>query len=147
MFSSSDPEKAPHDLAEKSVKELQSMAVDVDLTAPQRRAPILSRAGQLHLIDDLSRTAGAGLGVAAGLCVFLAVTIGRDLPVRAGAWLVIVGAALAAVGGVATIGELTEVVLTNGLGLTSARTSLRYIPNIAACHSSKEGSCARNCAR
>ena len=94
MFSSSDPEKAPHDLAEKSVKELQSMAVDVDLTAPQRRAPVLSRAGQLHLIDDLSRTAGAGLGVAAGLCVFLAVTIGRDLPVRAGAWLVIVGAAL-----------------------------------------------------
>lgn len=77
----------------KTVRELQELAAQT--TAPRRRRkPGLSRAARLHLIDILSRWSGLGLALAAGVSVYMAVVAGRAYPVRAGAWALMMLAAL-----------------------------------------------------
>ena len=80
-------------LDEKSVRELQSIA---QASTGRRRKPrkSLSRAGQLHLIDDLSRKAGAGLGLLSGVAAFIAVTNSSASPLRATVWMILIFAAL-----------------------------------------------------
>ena len=71
----------------KSVRELQELAARQSLRIGKtRRKNSISRAGQLHLIDVLSRWSGAGLGAIAGVTIFLAVTIGQAMPLRAAVW-------------------------------------------------------------
>lgn len=80
----------------RSVKELQSIAQETRLSpprAPQR--PRLSRAAQLHLIDALSRWSATGLAVVAGVAIFIAVAVARDLEFRSLIWMALVFASLA----------------------------------------------------
>ncbi|MEO1252585.1 MAG: hypothetical protein AAFW81_09590 [Pseudomonadota bacterium] len=70
---------------EKTVKELQELALDAG-RAPRPRRKRASRAAELDSIDMLSRWSAAGLALVAGAGIYLAVTIGRDFPIRAAVW-------------------------------------------------------------
>ncbi len=77
-----------------TVRNLQAMAA-VAASAPLEAShKARSRAANLHLIDLLSRWGGSGLAVVAAATIFIAATIARDLPLRAGVWAAMVFAAL-----------------------------------------------------
>ncbi|MFN0025021.1 MAG: hypothetical protein ACKVS5_14095 [Parvularculaceae bacterium] len=78
-----------------TVRELQALAAQAGTAAPSAPARLRpSRASSLHLIDLLSRWGGSGLAVLAGSTIFIAVTIARDTPLRAGVWALMMIAAL-----------------------------------------------------
>lgn len=77
----------------KTVRELQDLARQAPVHR-RRRGTRLSRAARLHLIDILSRWSGLGLALAAGVSVYMAVVAGRAYPIRAGAWALMMFAAL-----------------------------------------------------
>jgi hypothetical protein len=79
-------------LSRPPVHDLQARAQAATI-APRRRSRF-SRAARLELIDILSRWAGAGLALFAGVAIFVAVSAGRVYPFRAGAWLLLVLASL-----------------------------------------------------
>lgn len=79
--------------AAPSVHDLQALAEQA-AKRQLRRKQRISRAAQLQLIDILSRWAGSGLAVIAGVSIFLTVTVGRAYPLRAAVWSVIVLSAL-----------------------------------------------------
>ncbi len=81
--------------ARPAVHDLQAMAQSVAL-APRRIRSRFSRAARLDLIDRLSRWAGGGLALIAGVAIFIAVSAGRVFPFRAIIWTVLMIAALAA---------------------------------------------------
>lgn len=77
-----------------TVRDLQSMAAAAaagPLAAAQKAR---SRSANLHLIDLLSRWGGSGLAAYAAATIFVATTIARGEPLRAGVWASIVFAAL-----------------------------------------------------
>ncbi|MEL7487641.1 MAG: hypothetical protein AAGJ87_10565 [Pseudomonadota bacterium] len=84
---------SPTPYAAETVHDLQKRA-ELAARSPQRRPKRLSRAARLHLIDTLSRTGGAGLALFAGAAIFIAVSNGRDFPLRAGVWLILMMATL-----------------------------------------------------
>lgn len=69
----------------RTVLELQELAQTV-VVRPKRRRRGPSRSARLQLIDILSRWAGSGLALYAGVAVFLSVTVGRAYPLRAVVW-------------------------------------------------------------
>ena len=80
-------------LENKTVRELQEMALEAPAEPSRGRRKSLSRAARLELIDLLSRWSAPGLAILAGAGVYLAVTAGRGYPVRAVAWaLMLLGA-------------------------------------------------------
>ncbi|MEZ5920112.1 MAG: hypothetical protein R3C60_02050 [Parvularculaceae bacterium] len=79
-------------LGSKTVQELQALAAAEAARAPKPSS--FSRAAHLHLIDLLSRRAGTGFALIAGLTIFMSVLIARGLPLRAGVWTVMVFASL-----------------------------------------------------
>ncbi|NWG70649.1 MAG: hypothetical protein HXY23_03440, partial [Parvularculaceae bacterium] len=79
--------------ARPSVLDLQEIARSADLS-PRRRRGALSRAARLQLIDILSRWAGGGLALVAGITIFSTIFIGRLYPMRAAIWTATVLAAL-----------------------------------------------------
>lgn len=76
-----------------SVHDLQAMAAKAARPRRTRRAR-LSRGARLHLVDLLSRSALTGLAIVAGVGIFVAVTAGREEPVRAALWLLTLLASL-----------------------------------------------------
>lgn len=76
-----------------TVHDLQALAAEAaePITAQRKRR---SRAANLHLIDLLSRWGGSGLAVFAAATIFIATTMARGLPLRAGLWAAMVVAAL-----------------------------------------------------
>ena len=84
-----------------TVRDLQAMAAAAVKSRRMRRHRP-SRAARLHLIDLLSRSALAGLAVVAGVGIFVAVTAGRDEPVRAAIWAATLCAALFVARGLAS---------------------------------------------
>lgn len=76
-----------------TVRDLQALAAEA-ATAPAVARKARSRAAQLHLIDLLSRWGGSGLAAFAAAAIFIAATIARGQPLRAGVWAAIVFAAL-----------------------------------------------------
>lgn len=80
------------DLAGRSVRELQAIAVETRLTKPASTR--LSRAAQLDLIDALSRWGASGIAAMAGTAVVIAATYGRMVSMRAAVWAVLVFGAL-----------------------------------------------------
>lgn len=83
----------PARAAAPAVHELQALA-EKAARERARRAPRLSRAARLLLIDILSRWTGSGLATIAGISIFIAVTAGRLYPLRAAVWGVMVLGAL-----------------------------------------------------
>lgn len=79
----------------KTVEELQRAAeaalAEAAPAAPKGR---ISRAAQLHLIDQLSRWGGSGLALIAGTSIFIALVIARDLPFRSAVWALMLMSAL-----------------------------------------------------
>lgn len=73
-------------LEQKTVRELQELALDAPIEPSATRRKPLSRAARLDLIDMLSRWSGPGLALLMGAGVYLAVTAGRAYPGRAAAW-------------------------------------------------------------
>jgi hypothetical protein len=81
-------------LSGKTVQELQAIAaVAATASAPQKTRR-LSRAAQLHLIDQLSRWGGSGLAMFAGASIFIAIVPARDMPVRMSVWAALIFASL-----------------------------------------------------
>lgn len=76
-----------------TVHDLQAMAAAAARPRRSRRGRP-SRAARLHLIDLLSRSALSGLAVIAGVGIFVAMTAGRDEPVRASIWILTLLASL-----------------------------------------------------
>lgn len=76
-----------------TVQDLQAMAAEAAraTSATRKRR---SRAANLHLIDLVSRWGGSGLAVFAAAAIFIAATIARGEPLRAGVWAAMVFAAL-----------------------------------------------------
>lgn len=79
--------------ASPSVRDLQALA-ELAAKPRRRRKPGLSRAARLQLIDMLSRWTASGLAVIAGVVIYVAITAGRNYPLRATVWGVIVLGAL-----------------------------------------------------
>lgn len=79
--------------ARPTIHDLQAMAAGARRKL-RRRRPGPSRAARLHLIDALSRWGGAGLALIAGVAIFIAVSAGREAPLRASAWALMMLAAL-----------------------------------------------------
>lgn len=78
--------QAPGPATGPTVHDLQAMAAKA--ARPRRTRRIrASRAARLHLVDLLSRSALAGLAVIAGVGIFVAMTAGREEPLRAALWL------------------------------------------------------------
>lgn len=77
-----------------SVRDLQRLARAAGPKGPASQRERLSRAARLHLADELSRSGGAGLGLAAGVAVFLAATCGREAPTSTAAFAAMTLAAL-----------------------------------------------------
>jgi FtsH-binding integral membrane protein len=76
-----------------TVHDLQAMAAEAaSAAAPAQKAR--SRAANLHLIDLLSRWGGSGLAALAAAAIFIAASIARGQPLRAGVWAAMVFAAL-----------------------------------------------------
>ncbi|MEZ5896860.1 MAG: hypothetical protein R3C51_10725 [Parvularculaceae bacterium] len=74
----------------KDVRDLQALADQaLDGRIRHKRKP-LSRAGQLHLIDLLSRYSGFGLAIFAGVTILIALTISREAPLRTAVWAALV---------------------------------------------------------
>jgi hypothetical protein len=76
-----------------AVLELQARAQTARI-APGAKKARPSRAARLHLVDILSRWAGSGLALFAGVTVFAAVAAGRSHPFRAALWTMMVLATL-----------------------------------------------------
>lgn len=76
-----------------TVHDLQAMAADAASAGPVSRAR-RSRAANLHLIDLVSRWGGSGLAIFAAASIFVAATIARGQPLRAGVFAAMVFAAL-----------------------------------------------------
>ncbi len=76
-----------------TVHDLQAMAAEA-ASAPTTARKSRSRAANLHLIDLVSRWGGSGLAVFAAAAIFIAATIARGQPLRAGVWAAMVFAAL-----------------------------------------------------
>ena len=79
--------------ARPAVLDLQDIAQTADLR-PRKRSNAPSRAARLQLIDLLSRWAGGGLALMAGVTIFSAVFVGRVYPTRAAIWAATVLGAL-----------------------------------------------------
>lgn len=82
------------DLNGKSVQELQAIAARAAIAPRAQAKRPLSRAAQLHLIDQLSRWGGSGLALIAGLSIFIAMAPARNLPIRTSIWAAMIFAAL-----------------------------------------------------
>lgn len=78
----------------RNVKELQSIAQATQFEAPARPRSRLSRAAQLHLIDELSRWSATGLAVIAGAAIFISVAVARGFALRSVIWMCLVFATL-----------------------------------------------------
>ncbi len=70
----------------RNVRDLQALAERALEGRTERSRKPLSRAGQLHLIDLLSRYSGIGLAIFAGVTILIALTFGRDTPFRTAVW-------------------------------------------------------------
>lgn len=80
-----------------AVLDLQERAQTTQLgarTGSRPRRQRASRAARLQLIDILSRWAGSGLALLAGVAIFTAISVGRYYPFRAAVWASLVLAAL-----------------------------------------------------
>jgi hypothetical protein len=77
-----------------SVHDLQALAAEAATGANVTIGKARSRAASLHLIDLLSRWGGSGLAIFAAAAIFIATTLARDHPLRAGLWAAMVFAAL-----------------------------------------------------
>jgi hypothetical protein len=78
----------------RSVQELQALA-GIALAEPAtRRRKALSRAGQLHMIDILSRWSAAALALISGVSILTTLTIARQMPMRGAVWSAMVFSAL-----------------------------------------------------
>lgn len=76
-------------------RELQSLVEDASQEmSPKRKGQRVSRAALLHLIDGLSRRGASGLATIAGASIYLAVSVGQTLPLRAAVWTLMVMAAI-----------------------------------------------------
>jgi len=82
------PAATEEELGSKTVQELQALAA-AEAARPQKQSGH-SRAAHLYLIDLLSRRAGTGFALIAGLTIFMSVLIARGLPMRAGVWAIMV---------------------------------------------------------
>lgn len=76
-----------------TVRDLQALAAEA-AGAPGPASKARSRAANLHLIDLLSRWGASGLAAFAAASIFIAATIARGQPLRAGVWAGMVFAAL-----------------------------------------------------
>jgi len=79
--------------ARQPVLDLQELARTANIS-PRRRRNGPSRAARLQLIDVLSRWAGGGLALIAGVTIFATIFIGRAYPLRAAIWAATVLGAL-----------------------------------------------------
>lgn len=75
---------------QKSVHELQRIAIEAGHADAPRKKHSLSRSARLLLIDMLSRWSASGLALIAGVSIYLAITAGRIYPGRAAAWTLLV---------------------------------------------------------
>lgn len=73
-------------LEQKTVRELQELALDAPIAPTPVKRKALSRAAMLDLIDMLSRWSAPSLAILMGAGVYLAVTAGQAYPGRAAAW-------------------------------------------------------------
>ena len=86
-----------HDPKAPSVHDLQRQVATASQKANRKskyRKNRLSRSARLNLIDILSRCGGAGLGLIAGIAIFIGVMTGRTEPVGPSVWLVLMLAGL-----------------------------------------------------
>jgi hypothetical protein len=81
---------APETLTVHDLQALAAEAATANVSARKKR----SRAANLHLIDLVSRWGGSGLAVFAAAAIFIAATIARGQPLRAGVFAAMVFAAL-----------------------------------------------------
>jgi len=81
-------------LSGKTVQELQAIAAEAAAAPAPRESRRLSRAAQLHLIDQLSRWGGSGLALLAGVSIFIAIVPARDMPIRMSVWAALIFASL-----------------------------------------------------
>jgi len=81
-------------LSGKTVQELQAIAATAAAAPAPRKKRRLSRAAQLHLIDQLSRWGGSGLAMFAGASIFIAIAPARDMPIRMSVWIALMFASL-----------------------------------------------------
>ncbi len=79
---------------QKDVRELQRIALGANEVVKRPKPKSLSRAAYLELVDILSRWSAAGIALIAGMGAYLAITTGRDFPVRAATWTLLLLAAL-----------------------------------------------------
>lgn len=79
---------------QKDIRELQRIALGAGDAVARTRPKSLSRAAYLELVDILSRWSAAGIALIAGIGAYLAITAGRDFPLRAAVWTLLLLAAL-----------------------------------------------------